>query len=325
MHKKKTISNSDLQKKINLNIFLSFKTFFFKNSMTKKIAFLFLWLCNFCYAEYQYNLSVCVIFQNEAPYLKEWIEYNKLLGVEHFYFFNHYSTDNYLEVLKPYLQDGTVELKDVLEVANDYLTFYALQCKCYTNCMVQARGKSKWVAFIDPDEFFLPMQDQLLTDFLKDYEEFGGLAVNWLMFGTSNIKKLSPGRLLIESLTLCSEKNFGGNRFVKSIVRPERASHFENAHQPVYINGYCGVNTDKMSFNKDKSHYIVTNKLRINHYWTRDEDFFFHIKIPRQIKWGGTPDKPSILSKMNAKKDETILRYVPALKERVGLYYEDNQ
>lgn len=272
---------------------------------------------NVGWANYQYNLSICVIFQNEAPFLKEWIEYHRMLGVEHFYFFNHYSTDHYLQVLNPYIKEGVVELKDILTVANNYETFYPLQCKCYTDCMLQARGKSKWVAFLDPDEFLLPIQEQSITDFLKGYEDFGAVSANWLMFGTSNVKKITPDRLLIESLTFCSEKNFGGNRFVKSIVRPERASHFENAHQPIFINGFIGVNTDKMAFNSDKSNYIVTNKLRINHYWTRDEDFFYNVKITRQIKWGGTPDPKSILQKMNVKKDETILRYVPALKKRM--------
>ncbi len=292
--------------------------------MIKKIIFLQILLCRFCYggdapSVYQYNLSICVIFQNEAPFLKEWIEYHRLLGVEHFYFFNHYSTDHYLQVLDPYLKQGIVELKDILAKGDSYETFYPLQCKCYTDCMLQARSVSKWVAFLDPDEFLLPMQDQSLTDFLKEYEDFGAVSANWLMFGTSNVKKIPNERLLIESLTFCSEKNFGGNRFVKSIVRPERASHFENAHQPAFIKGYFGVNTDKMRFNSDKSSYIVTNKLRINHYWTRDEDFFYNVKIPRQIKWGGTPDPLAILKKMNLKKDDTILRYVPALKEKMGM------
>lgn len=32
----------------------------------------------------RYYLAAAAIFQDEAPYLKEWIEYHKLIGVEHF-------------------------------------------------------------------------------------------------------------------------------------------------------------------------------------------------------------------------------------------------
>lgn len=268
--------------------------------------------------DYKYQLSICVLFQNEAPYLKEWIEYHKLLGVSHFYCYNHYSTDHYRDVLRPYIQEKTVELKDVFAPADNLISYYTMQCKCYNDCLNDAKGNSQWVAFLDADEFLLPIQDILLTDFLKDYEAYGGVSANWLMFGTSNLKKIPEGQLMIESLLQCSEKSFPCNLIVKSIVRPERVSKFKSAHQPIYLDGYPGVNTDKIPFEGDRSDNVLYNKLRVNHYWTRDEDFFYNIKIPRQIKWGGEPDPELIFKKMNVNKDETILRYVPTLKKKMG-------
>src|SRR5436190_22744853 len=58
---------------------------------------------------HQYNLAVCAMFQNEARFLKEWLEFNILIGVEHFYLYNNYSTDNYLEILQPYIDAGIVD------------------------------------------------------------------------------------------------------------------------------------------------------------------------------------------------------------------------
>lgn len=37
--------------------------------------------------EKKYNVSICAIFKNEAPYLKEWIEFNNIVGVNHFYMY----------------------------------------------------------------------------------------------------------------------------------------------------------------------------------------------------------------------------------------------
>ena len=58
----------------------------------------------------QYKVSVCAIFKNEAPYLKEWIEFNRIVGVEHFYLYNNNSEDNYEEIIAPYIKKGLVTL-----------------------------------------------------------------------------------------------------------------------------------------------------------------------------------------------------------------------
>ena len=59
-----------------------------------------------------YYLSIATIFRNEAPYLKEWIEYHLMMGVDHFYLYNNMSEDNYLEVLNPYIEHDIVTLVD---------------------------------------------------------------------------------------------------------------------------------------------------------------------------------------------------------------------
>ena len=43
----------------------------------------------------KYTVAVCAIFKNESVFLKEWLEYHLLIGVEHFYLYNNFSEDNY--------------------------------------------------------------------------------------------------------------------------------------------------------------------------------------------------------------------------------------
>jgi hypothetical protein len=43
----------------------------------------------------KHYLSICAIFKDEAPYLQEWIEFHRLLGVEKFYLYNNNSRDNF--------------------------------------------------------------------------------------------------------------------------------------------------------------------------------------------------------------------------------------
>ena len=39
--------------------------------------------------ERKYNVAICAIFKNEEPYIKEWIEFHKIVGVDHFYLYNN--------------------------------------------------------------------------------------------------------------------------------------------------------------------------------------------------------------------------------------------
>src|SRR4029077_12293973 len=60
----------------------------------------------------KYNFSICAIFKNEAAYFREWLEYNLLIGVDHFYLYNNGSTDESASILEPYIQKGVVTLID---------------------------------------------------------------------------------------------------------------------------------------------------------------------------------------------------------------------
>ena len=59
-----------------------------------------------------YDLAVVAIFKEEGRYLKEWLDYHLLAGVEHFYLYNNDSSDDYAEVLAPYVEKNLVTLTD---------------------------------------------------------------------------------------------------------------------------------------------------------------------------------------------------------------------
>ena len=51
-----------------------------------------------------HTLSIAAIMKNEKPYLKEWLEYHQLIGVEHFYLCDNDSNDGTEEYLQPYIK-----------------------------------------------------------------------------------------------------------------------------------------------------------------------------------------------------------------------------
>jgi Glycosyltransferase family 92 len=58
-----------------------------------------------------YQLAACLIFKNEAGYLKEWLDFHRL-GIEKVLLYNNNSEDKYEPVLAPYIADGIVTLHD---------------------------------------------------------------------------------------------------------------------------------------------------------------------------------------------------------------------
>jgi len=265
---------------------------------------------------YRYQLSVCSIFRDEARFLKEWIEFHRMVGVEHFYLYNHMSEDDYNQILQPYIEEGIVELFD-WPTGPDVLV-RNIQAAVYTNCVNVCRNETKWLAVIDVDEFLYAVNQDDLVQELKTYQEFGGVCVNWQEFGTSGVKRIPDDRLLIEMLLMKADYDHWRNQEYKSVVRPDRVKSFENAHFANYRLPYFHVNEQKERIKAFwLSPYVTVEKLRINHYWSRDEDFFYNTKIARRLKVGDGID--GILERnemLNHEPDDVILRFVPELTRR---------
>lgn len=266
--------------------------------------------------KYPYEVAVGTIFQNEAPYLKEWIEFHKLVGVQHFYLFNNLSSDDYTEVLAPYIATGEVDLVEWPYNKTSLEHWSQIQCAAYERAIEMAYGQAKWLAIIDTDEFLFPTESNDLALFLKEYEPFGGVGVNWQMFGTSRISKIPEDKLMIETLLLRAPEQFGEHINMKSIVRPETVASCQSPHFVVYKLGFFSVDADKNRFTGPFPPRISVDKIRINHYWSRDEKYFNRIKLSRRQSW---LEEASVaeqrVANLNCVPDSTIQRFVPRLKE----------
>ena len=97
----------------------------------------------------KYSVSICAIFKNEAHNFKEWIEFHKIVGVEHFYLYNNFSEDNYLEILKPYIENNIVTIVD--------WPFEGAQFTSYKHFYDNYKNETEWVSFLDLDEFITPL------------------------------------------------------------------------------------------------------------------------------------------------------------------------
>ena len=84
----------------------------------------------------KYKVAICAIFKNEANYMKEWIEFHQMMGVDHFYLYNNNSADDYFSVLSQYIEKGIVTLVEWPEVPG--------QLTAYKNWYEKYRFETKW-------------------------------------------------------------------------------------------------------------------------------------------------------------------------------------
>lgn len=289
----------------------------------KFIVIYSLFLIQGLFAGAKFDLSICAIFQDEAPYMREWIEFHRLVGVEHFWLYNNNSTDNYAEVLAPYIHEGVVELIEWPSDRNDWDSFcFSVQPRAYTDAVKRARGVSKWLAILDLDEFlFSPIQNNVAKLLNREFSSCAGVCVNWQLYGTSFIYSIPTNKTTIEMLTLKAETKYPRNLLYKSIVQPKYVTECLNPHYCNYVPKVWHVNTRHERVDPNNNHAIVVDKLRINHYWARDEMYSETIKIPRYEKFGNG-SKESVwdeVSRLNKVTDGAILKFVPALRKRLGL------
>lgn len=147
----------------------------------------------------KYNVCICAIFKDEADYLKEWIELHKLVGAEHFYLYNNHSSDHYREVLEPYISAGEVTLTDWTDTPG--------QMSAYSDCVRRYAKETKWIAFIDLDEFIVPNTYDSIYDFLKQYDRrYPNVIAYWMCFGTSGKLQRDRRGLVTEDFVVSWEK-----------------------------------------------------------------------------------------------------------------------
>ena len=130
-------------------------------------------------------LSLCLTYKDENDYLPEWLDYHILMGVDRFYIYDNESQVSLRETLKEYVERGWVV---VLDISGKAMQLYA-----YDHCLQTFGPQTFWMGFIDTDEFLVPKTTLDLKEFLKDYEDYAGLAVSSLFFGSGNHKTRPAG------------------------------------------------------------------------------------------------------------------------------------
>lgn len=208
-----------------------------------------------------YKLSVCGIAKNEQHGLREWVNYHRLVGVEHFYIYDN---------------DSTVPVRETLakEIATKYVTCIeypgpSKQMPAYTDCLNRFGQDNEWIAFIDCDEFLLPKGTDNVYQIVDQYSNYGSLQVNWIIFG-SNGHIERPSGLVIESYTKGTAVDWVENLHTKAIVQPKYTQCAgTNPHHFRHHPGYIAIDEQFRQVPNAWSQTVSVDRIQINHYTTK--------------------------------------------------------
>lgn len=267
----------------------------------------------------QYLSIVCII-KNEACYISEWIAYYKIMGVDHIYLFNNGSTDNIAEVIAEHVKSGYVSFLE-FKGSNPQLPLYRLAIRCL-------KGISRWVAFIDADEFVLPTEGTF-KEYMYTQEQHPGIGINWVLYGTGGHVERPKGLVTENYLLTFEDRNNLMNLRIKSVVNPKEVFDMPSSHFCVMKNGKFAVDEDGEEVSA-KWMYVSgsgpaftgenrINKIRINHYWTKSEQELRE-KVNRGYPSGNlNPDFENIMKRIDypQMKDEAIIKYIAKIKEEM--------
>lgn len=208
----------------------------------------------------QFNTSICLIIKDENEYINEWLKWHIKVGFEHFYIYDNGSK---------------IAIKNsVNEIYKQYCTFIDfsnihknIQINCYKHVLDNFRNESKWIAFIDTDEFIRVIDGQNINEFLKDFEEYDGLYIRWQMYGANGLIK-KDNRPQRERFTEVS-KYMPLPPIGKSIIQTQKVDIMD-PHFPKSFSGQYNIVDSNKNFMKTQfDKFSKNDTIIIDHYYTR--------------------------------------------------------
>jgi glycosyltransferase involved in cell wall biosynthesis len=169
------------------------------------------------------SVAIVTCIKNEGEDLVEWLCFHRQIGISRFVIYDNLSTDATARILE------TVPFADEITVHNIADGFP--QKAAFHDAVRRYRDELDWVAFIDGDEFIVPLGEITLVEKLAEMQARGvdGLGLHWRIFGSAG-HKVRPAGLVTESFIRRAKDDFRANRHVKSIVRIGKVQSIVTQH-----------------------------------------------------------------------------------------------
>jgi hypothetical protein len=209
----------------------------------------------------RHGVTLGAIAKNEGRYLPEWIAYHLAIGFDRIVVYSNDTEDHQNELLEAISKrDSRVRWINWPSIPNA-----SAQNSAYRD-LVRWCG-TPWVAFIDLDEFVVPLEDAGIHEWLATVpEDVATVHVNWRGFGSGGMT--SPDyEFVTRTFEMAAPVGWSNHYHFKSFGRVALIEE-ANVHNIVAREGRRTL-SDFGAFetiNNGTSDRVVYHRIRINHY-----------------------------------------------------------
>ena len=169
------------------------------------------------------KIGVCIRAKNEHKIICDWVKHYLDLGFDKIFIYDNLSEPS----IETTLLDKNL-LTDKVFIKID--TFpHSGQSVVYQETLNNNKDFD-WILFCDADEF-LWVKEGTIKDFLSKFtNETCTVLINWIVYGTSNLKTYDRNKTVFEQFTRREQYSHFWNTFVKSFVRPNLIEKIGTVH-----------------------------------------------------------------------------------------------
>jgi hypothetical protein len=261
------------------------------------------------------NLIVCAVLENEAAYLPEWLAYHRLVGIAHFVLYDNGSTDDPARAVRAC---GLAEHVTLIRWPQR-----PGRIEAYRHFIDIFSPGFDWAAFLDVDEFLLPLNSRNVMDTLERLSGASAVLVHRRVFGPGPWQE-PPRGLVIENYGLRAPDEFPANRQVRTIARcADLLDVTENPHE-FRVHGPVFNTAGQLVPNAAVQAQPCYQNLVINHYYTRSRrDWLAKLQRNDAPADAAAPkEDPGLFDHLAAVcrvQDATIQAFAATVREVLGL------
>ncbi|MBA0829434.1 hypothetical protein Goarm_014042 [Gossypium armourianum] len=121
-----------------------------------------------------HETCICTMARNQARFLKEWVIYHALIGVQRWYIYDNNSDDDTDQVIESLFNAG-------YNISRHIWPWIKTQEGGFSHCALRAKGSCEWIGFIDVDEFLhLPsglFLHDVISNLTSTITSFGNISI----------------------------------------------------------------------------------------------------------------------------------------------------
>lgn len=226
------------------------------------------------------SIALVLIGNGISNNVQEWLLYHLLIGVRTIIIFDDslpesVEQESLHRAIAPFLELDYIVQHD----ASGFSGAPTHKQEQVYNFALQMYGKEyDWIGFIDSDEFIVLHQEICLTSFLSNYNDFGGVVLQWRWFSPLGVPIHDTKKTYFEQYLYWVEDQ---KRHIKSIVQPKYVEKMLIHHAIYKENWAVNAQKDRVEgpFNVDIEPAKAFEVAELRHFYMGDIMFALFEKI----------------------------------------------